>query len=62
MKDRRAGRLLLGLACVIVLWLLWSRLRIVVFVPMSPLMLLGVLVGLTLIIFLALDHLINRSR
>ncbi len=62
MKGRIANGLLVGLACIIVFWLIWSKLRIVIFVPMSPLALLGVMIGLALAIFLVLDHLINRSR
>lgn len=62
MKNRVASRLLLGIVCLIAFWLIWSKVRIVIFVPMSPLALLGVMVGLALAIFLVLDHLINRSR
>jgi hypothetical protein len=62
MKNRVTNSLLLVIVCIIVFSLIWSKLRIVIFVPMSPLTLLGVIVGVVLVIFFALDHLINRSK
>lgn len=53
----RTGRTIIAVAALaITLWLIWSRLRIVVFVPMPwwGLLLMG------LLIFLALDYLIAR--
>lgn len=61
MKKRRLTNLLLGIAFAIAFWLIWSKLRIVVWVHMSPWMLLGVMVALAVAIFLVLDHLFNRS-
>jgi hypothetical protein len=54
--KRRGISLVSAIALVIVLWLIWSRLHIVLFVQMPwwGLLLLGVA------LFLALDHLIAR--
>ncbi len=61
MKNRTTS-LLIVIALVIVFWLIWSRLHIIVFVPMPWYVLLGLMIGLALAIFLALDHLFNRSQ
>lgn len=59
----RIGRpLILTIAVLIAFWLIWSKLRIVVFVNASfgqILLLFGVL---AVVLFLGLDHLLNRSR
>lgn len=54
--KRRSISLASAIALIIVLWLIWSRLHIVLFVQMPwwGLLLLGVA------LFLALDHLIAR--
>ena len=62
MKNNRSANLLLGIAFAIAFWLVWSRLRIIVWVNMPWYALLAVMIGLALAIFLVLDHLINRSR
>jgi hypothetical protein len=62
MNNRRVANLLLGIAFVIAFWLIWSRLRIVVFVNLPWYVLLGLTIGLALAIFLVLDHLVNRSQ
>ncbi len=61
MKKRRLTNLLWGIAFAVAFWLIWSKLRIIVWVPMSPWMLLGVMAVLAVAIFLVLDHLFNRS-
>jgi hypothetical protein len=59
------SRARLGLFVIVfvaVLWFVLDRVRIVVFVQTSPLVLLAFIAATALIIFLVLDHLINRAR
>ncbi|MGD9100050.1 MAG: hypothetical protein PVF45_06185 [Anaerolineae bacterium] len=61
MKSRNRG-FLLGIAVIIVFWLIWSRLRIHFWIHLSgwqALITFGVAV---LAIFLVLEHLVNRTR
>jgi len=58
----RARSLLLTVAVLIAFWLIWSRLNFVVFVHASFWQILLVFGVLALVVFLGLDHLINRSR
>ncbi|HOT90062.1 MAG TPA: hypothetical protein PLJ78_01770 [Anaerolineae bacterium] len=53
---RRAGSLLTAIALLITLWLIWSKLRIVVFVhmPWWGFLILGVL------LFLAVDYILSK--
>ncbi len=60
--NRRANNLLVGIAFAIAFWLIWSKLRIIVWVHMPWYVLLGLMIGLALAIFLVLDHLVNRTR
>ena len=51
------------LIVVIVLFaLVWSRLRFVVFIPLSPLAAIVIFAVLAVVIFLAVDHYLNRTR
>jgi len=61
MKSRGQG-LFIGIAIVIAFWLIWSRLRIHVWVHLSGWQLLALFAVLALGIFLVLDHVANRSR
>jgi hypothetical protein len=61
MKNRLSG-LLLAIATVAVLWFVLSRLRIVIFVPVPWWGLALLILGAVLVLYLALDHLINRIR
>jgi hypothetical protein len=61
MKNRLSG-LLLAIATVAVLWFVLSRLRIVIFVPVPWWGLALLILGAVLVLYLALDHLINRTR
>ena len=57
----RSGRGLLFLVVlVVVFWLVWSRVRIVFFVGISLPVLIGLVLAVTLVIFLLLDYLIAR--
>jgi hypothetical protein len=60
-KNRLSG-LLLTIATVAVLWFVLSRLRIVIFVPVPWWGLALLILGAVLVLYLALDHLFNRTR
>jgi hypothetical protein len=47
---------------VVVLWFVLDRVRVVVFVQSSPLALFGFIAATAVVIFLVVDHLINRTR
>ena len=61
MKNRLSG-LLLAIATVVVLWFVLSRLRIVVFVPVPWWGLALLILGAIFVLYLAFDHLFNRTR
>jgi len=61
MKSRGQG-LLIGIAVLVAFWLIWSRLRIHVWIHLSGWQLLALFAVLALAIFLVLDHLVNRPR
>lgn len=61
MRSRSQG-FLIGVAILIAFWLIWSRLRIHVFVRLSGAQLLALMAVLAVAVFLVLDHLINRTR
>lgn len=60
MKERTRS-VLFVIALLIAFWLVWSRLRINVWVRLSGWSALLGLAGLAVVIFLLLDHLINRK-
>lgn len=60
--QRISRPILLGIVVVVVLAFFWRKIQIVFFVPMSLGQLI-LLIGLvSLLLFLALDHFINRTR
>ena len=62
MRRPISRSILLAIALFVVLYLIYQRLRIVIFVNVSPIQaLLGIGV-IVLLLFLVLDHLINRNR
>ena len=61
MKERYPS-LLLAIVAGAVLWFVLSRLRIVVFVPLPWWGLALFILGAIVVLYLALDHLINRNR
>jgi CDP-diglyceride synthetase len=61
MKGRYSG-LLLAVVAAVVLWYILSHTRFVVFVPVPWWLFLLLILGVVLVLFLALDHLINRTR
>jgi len=58
----RARLGLFVLIFVAVLWFVLDRVRIVVWVQTSPLALLAFIAVVAIVLFLALDHLLNRTR
>ncbi len=59
----RFGRsVILAAAILIAFWLIWSRLRFIVWVQASFWQLLLVMGVIALVLFLGLDHLFNRTR
>ena len=61
MKERLSS-LLAAIIAVAVLWFVLSRLRIVVWVQLPWWGLALLILGAILVLYLALDHLINRTR
>ncbi len=61
MKEQ-VNSLLLTLVVIAVLWFILSQLRIIVFVPMPWWILALLVAGGIVVLYLVLDHLINRTR
>lgn len=59
---RRGTSLAITLAVLIAFWLIWSKLRIVVWVQASFTQILILFAVLALALFLGIDHLLNRTR
>ncbi len=60
--NRRSRGLLFAVALVVAFLIIWQKVRIVFFVPLSPAGFAGMILIIALIIFLLLDHLLNRSQ
>ena len=60
--SRRGTALALTIAAGIAFWLIWSKLRIVVWVHASLWQVLLLFAVLFVAIFLGLDHVLNRSK
>ncbi len=60
--KRHGSSVAITLALVIAFWLIWSRLRIVLWVQVSAWQLLLLFAVLAVVVYLGLDHLFNRSR
>lgn len=58
----RISILLLVIAAIAVLWFVLSRLRFVVFISSSWTEMILIVLGSIIILFLLLDHFLNRSR
>lgn len=59
---RRGSSLAITLAVLIAFWLIWSKLRIVVWVQASFWQILILFAVLAVALFLGIDYLLNRSR
>jgi len=60
--SARARSVVFLIIFVAVVWFVLDRVRVVMFVQMSPLGLLGLIVAVAVAIFLVVDHLIHRAR
>ena len=60
--SRRGTSLAITAAVLIAFWLIWSKLRIIVWVQASFWQILLLFAVLAIVIFLGLDHLLNRTR
>jgi hypothetical protein len=54
--------LLFLIILIAVAWFVLERVRIVLFVQLSPIVLLAFIVGAAVVIYLLIDHAINRTR
>jgi hypothetical protein len=61
MKSRHSS-LLVAIVAAVVLWYILSHTRFVIFIPVPWWMFLLLILGVVLVLYLALDHLINRTR
>jgi type VI protein secretion system component VasF len=62
MARRSGTTLAITAAVLIAFWLIWSRLRIVVWVQATFWQILLLFAILAVVLFLGIDHLLNRSR
>ncbi|MFZ1551609.1 MAG: hypothetical protein WAV53_09465 [Anaerolineae bacterium] len=60
--NLRSRSLLFALALGIALFVIWQKVRIVFFVPLTPVGFAAMILIFAVVIFLLLDHLLNRSR
>jgi len=60
--NLRSRGLLFTIALIVALLIIWQKVRIVFIVPLSPLGFAAMILVIALVIFLLLDHLLNRSR
>jgi hypothetical protein len=59
---RRVSTLALAAAVLIAFWLIWSRLRFVVWVQASFWQIILIFAVLAVVLYLAIDHLVNGRR
>ena len=59
---RHGSSLAVTAAVLIAFWLIWSKLRIVLWVQVSVWQILLLFVVLAVVLYLGLDHIFNRSR
>ena len=62
MGRRRGTSVAITAAVLIAFWLIWSKLRIVVWVQASFWQLLLLMLVLAVVLFLGIDYLFNRTR
>jgi len=58
----RYRSLLFTIALVVALYLVWRKVRFVFIIPLTPWQFALLLLVIAVIIFLLLDHLVNRTR
>ncbi len=59
--NRFSRKVLLGIAIAIVFALIWQKLNIMIFIPLSGWSALAIFAIFVLILFLILDHLFNKE-
>ncbi len=59
---RQGTSVAVTLAVLIAFWLIWSKLRIVIWVQASFWQLLLLFAVLAVVLYLVIDHLLNRTR
>lgn len=59
---RMSRSLIFALVVFFLLWMVWSRLRFVVFIPMSPWQALLFFAIAAVVLYLVIEHFINRER
>lgn len=59
---RRGTSLSITLAVLFAFWLIWSKLRIVIWVQASFWQILLLFAVLAVVLYLIIDHLLNRTR
>ena len=60
--KKKSQQWLVGVAILIAFWLIWSRLRVHIWVRLSGVQSLLVFAVLVVGIFLVLEHIVNRTR
>ena len=60
--NRVSRQALLGIALFIVAWMVWSKLRIGIFVNLTLWQALAIFAIAVVVLFLGLDHFLNRRR
>jgi len=60
--SRRGTSLAITAAVLIAFWLIWSKLRIIVWVQASFWQILLLFAVLAIVLFLGIDHLLHRTR
>jgi hypothetical protein len=58
----RLSSLLFLIILIAVAWFVLDRVRVVVWVQLSPIALLAIIVGAAVVIYLLIDHTLNRTR
>ncbi len=60
--KKKSQQWLVGVAILIAFWLIWSRLRVHIWVRLSGTQSLIIFAVLVVGIFLVLEHIVNRTR
>jgi hypothetical protein len=58
----RLSSLLFLIILIAVAWFVLDRVRVIVWVQLSPIALLAFIVGAAVVIYLLIDHILHRSR
>jgi len=58
----RYRNLLFTIALVVAFYLIWRKVHFIIFIPLTPWQFALLLLIIAVVIFLVLDHLVNRTR